>query len=145
MNKKSKKILIDCHLDIAYSIRANRRNFEDISPKFMISYDQLKKSSINIFFSTIFVSHRRASAYKEEAIEQIKFYKKILKDYHLFYQILTNNDLKKIKKNKIGLYFLMEGAEPISDIDDLKYFTQMGIRTIGLTWNNENQYAFGVN
>ena len=39
----------------------------------------------------------------------------------------------------------MEGAEPISDIDDLKYFTQMGIRTIGLTWNNENQYAFGVN
>ena len=70
MNKKSKKILIDCHLDIAYSIRANRRNFEDISPKFMISYDQLKKSSVNIFFSTIFVSHRRASAYKEEAIEQ---------------------------------------------------------------------------
>ena len=111
----------------------------------MISYDQLKKSSVNIFFSTIFVSHRRASAYKEEAIEQIKFYKKILKDYHLFYQILTNNDLKKIKKDKIGLYFSMEGAEPISDIDDLKYFTQMGIRTIGLTWNNENQYAFGVN
>ena len=63
----------------------------------------------------------------------------------MFYQILTNNNLKKIKKDKIDLYFSMEGAEPISDIDDLKYFTQMGIRTIGLTWNNENQYAFGVN
>ena len=95
MNKKSKKILVDCHLDIAYSIRANRRNFEDINPKFMVSYDQLRESGVNIFFSTIFVSHRRASAYKEEAIEQIKFYKKILNDYHLFYQILTNNDLKK--------------------------------------------------
>lgn len=145
MNKKSEKILVDCHLDIAYSIRANRRNFEDINPKFMISYDQLRKSGADIFFSTIFVSHRRASAYKEEAIQQIKFYKKILKDYDSFYQILTNNNLKNTKSGKIGLYFLMEGAEPISDIDDLKYFTQMGIRTIGLTWNNENQYAFGVN
>ena len=144
MNKKSEKILIDCHLDIAYSIRANRRSFEDIDPKFMISYDQLRKSGTDIFFSTIFVSHRRSSAYKEEAVEQIKFYRKILKDYDSFYQVLTNDDIKDIKKNKIGLYFLMEGAEPISDIADLKYFTQMGVKTIGLTWNNENQYAFGV-
>jgi len=97
VNKKSEKILVDCHLDIAYSIRANRRNFEDINPKFMISYDQLRKSGADIFFSTIFVSHRRASAYKEEAIQQIKFYKKILKDYDSFYQILTNNNLKNTR------------------------------------------------
>ena len=38
----------------------------------------------------------------------------------------------------------MEGAEPINKIKDLDIFYEKGIRTIGLTWNNENKYAFGI-
>ena len=105
MNKKSKKILIDCHLDIAYSIRANRRNFEDISPKFMISYDQLKKAVL-IFFSQQSLSHiEELLLIKKRQLSKLNSTKKILKDYHLFYQILTNNNLKKLRKIKSASTF----------------------------------------
>ena len=142
MNKNS--IIIDCHQDIAYSVRANRRLFEENIDNLMISYDSLINSKINIIFSTIFVSHRRKNAHYDEALAQIKLYESIFKKYKNFYHLKNSQALKKINTKKIGLYFLMEGAEPINKIKDLSTFYKKGVRTIGLTWNDENKYAFGV-
>jgi len=137
-------ILVDCHQDIAYSVRANRRLFEENIHKLMISHDSLVNSNINIIFSTIFVSHRRRDAYYDEALSQIKLYENIFKKYKNFYHLTNKKYLDKIPEKKIGLYFLMEGAEPINEIKDLNMFYKKGVRTIGLTWNDENKYAFGV-
>ncbi len=142
MNRNS--ILVDCHQDIAYSVRANRRLFEENIDKLMISHDSLVNSNINIIFSTIFVSHRRRDAYYDEALSQIKLYENIFKKYKNFYHLTNKKYLDKIPEKKIGLYFLMEGAEPINEIKDLNMFYKKGVRTIGLTWNDENKYAFGV-
>ncbi len=142
MNQNS--ILIDCHQDIAYSVRANRRLFEENIDNLMISYDSLINSKINIIFSTIFVSHRRKNAHYDEALAQIKLYESIFKKYKNFYHLKNSQALKKINTKKIGLYFLMEGAEPINKINDLSTFYKKGVRTIGLTWNDENKYAFGI-
>ena len=142
MNQNS--ILVDCHQDIAYSVRANRRLFEENIDNLMISYDSLINSKINIIFSTIFVSHRRKNAHYDEALAQIKLYESIFKKYKNFYHLKNSQSLKKINTKKIGLYFLMEGAEPINKIKDLDIFYEKGIRTIGLTWSNENKYAFGT-
>ena len=87
MNRNS--ILVDCHQDIAYSVRANRRLFEENIDKLMISHDSLVNSNIDIIFSTIFVSHRRRDAYYDEALSQIKLYENIFKKYKNFYH-LTN-------------------------------------------------------
>ena len=142
MNQNS--ILIDCHQDIAYSVRANRRLFEENIDNLMISYDSLINSKINIIFSTIFVSHRRKNAHYDEALAQINLYESIFKKYKNFYHLKNSQSLKKINTKKIGLYFLMEGAEPINKINDLSTFYKKGVRTIGLTWNDENKYAFGI-
>tara|TARA_B100001248_G_scaffold57226_1_gene38242 strand:+ start:20105 stop:21055 length:951 start_codon:yes stop_codon:yes gene_type:complete len=137
-------ILVDCHQDIAYSVRANRRLFEENIENLMISYESLVNSKINIIFSTIFVSHRRKDSHYDEAIKQIKLYESIFKKYKNFYHLKNFKSLKNINKKRIGLYFLMEGAEPIKKIKDLNIFYEKGVRTIGLTWNDENKYAFGV-
>ena len=119
MNQNS--ILIDCHQDIAYSVRANRRLFEENIDNLMISYDSLINSKINIIFSTIFVSHRRKNAHYDEALAQIKLYESIFKKYKNFYHLKNSQSLKKINTKKIGLYFLMEGAEPINKIKAVSY------------------------
>ena len=38
----------------------------------------------------------------------------------------------------------MEGAEPIKKIDDIDLFHELGLRILSLTWNHENQYAYGT-
>jgi len=37
-----------------------------------------------------------------------------------------------------------EGAEPIRDLEDLELFYERGLRTLGLVWSRENEYAEGV-
>jgi len=79
-----------------------------------------------------------------EALLQFKEYEKIFKNYGFFYKVKNNKDIKLKTKNKIGLLFLMEGADPIRKLNDLEMFYNKGLRILGLTWNKENNYAFGA-
>ena len=65
------------------------------------------------------------------------------KDFNL--KIRETNIKKGSTENKIGLLFLMEGADPIRNLTDLDDFYQKGLRVLGLTWNKENNYGFGSN
>ena len=103
MNQNS--ILIDCHQDIAYSVRANRRLFEENIDNLMISYDSLINSKINIIFSTIFVSHRRKNAHYDEALAQIKLYESIFKKYKNFYHLKNSQSLKKLIQKRLDFIF----------------------------------------
>ena len=136
-------MFIDCHQDIAYSILSNKRDFKTKSEKYMITFDNLKDSNLDIIFSTIFVSHRREEKHKEEASLQIEEYNKIFQNFPDDFYHIQNKDELRQPKGKIGLIFLMEGAEPISSVDDVDLFYELGLRILGLTWNNENKYAFG--
>jgi len=48
-----------------------------------------------------------------------------------------------MKNKKIGFLTLMEGADPIEDINDLKFYFDKGLRILGPAWNNKNKYASG--
>ena len=112
----------------------------------MISLESLTNSKLNIIFSTIFVSHLEKKHHHKEAIAQIHEYEKIFKNYkNKFFKIQSKKDLKIDVHRKTGLIFLMEGAEPIKKIDDIDLFHELGLRILSLTWNHENQYAYGAN
>ena len=142
---KKERFFIDCHQDIAYSIRANKRNFDTKDSNYMITLNETIQSKLKLIFSTIFVSHVKKEKRYEEAILQFKEYEKIIKKYSSFYRVKKNIDIKIKQKNKIGLLFLMEGADPIRNLTDLDDFYQKGLRVLGLTWNKENNYGFGSN
>ena len=142
---KKERFFIDCHQDIAYSIRANKRNFDTKDSNYMITLNETIQSKLKLIFSTIFVSHVKKEKRYEEAILQFKEYEKIFKKYTSFYRVKKNIDIKIKQKNKIGLLFLMEGADPIRNLTDLDDFYQKGLRVLGLTWNKENNYGFGSN
>ena len=50
------RFFIDCHQDIAYSIRANQRSFDTVNTNYMINYNDTLKSKLKLILSTIFVS-----------------------------------------------------------------------------------------
>ncbi len=110
----------------------------------MITLKETLKSKLGLIFSTIFVSHVKREKRYREAILQFKEYEKIFKHYNSFYTVKKNEDIKLKIKNKIGLLFLMEGADPIRNLSDLDMFYDKGLRVLGLTWNKENNYAFGT-
>ena len=142
---KKNRFFIDGHQDIAYSILANKRPLDTNDPKYMITLKETLKSKLGLIFSTIFVSHVKRDKRHLEALLQFKEYEKIFKNYGSFYKVKNNKDIKLKTKNKIGLLFLMEGADPIRKLNDLKMFYNKGLRILGLTWNKENNYAFGAN
>ena len=141
---KTNRFFVDCHQDIAYSIRANHRPLDTNDPRYMITLGETLKSKLGLIFSTIFVSHVKRDKRHIEALLQFKEYEKIFKNYNSFYKVKNNKDIKLKIKNKIGLLFLMEGADPIRNLSDLDMFYNKGLRVLGLTWNKENNYAFGA-
>jgi len=141
---KTNRFFVDCHQDIAYSIRANHRPLNTNDPRYMITLGETLKSKLRLIFSTIFVSHVKRDKRHLEALLQFKEYEKIFRNYNSFYKVKNNKDIKLKIKNKIGLLFLMEGADPIRNLSDLDMFYDKGLRVLGLTWNKENNYAFGA-
>jgi len=136
------RFFVDCHQDIAYSIRANKRLFDTNDAQYMISYEATLKSKLKLIFSTIFVSHVKREQRHKEALLQFNEYEKIFRKYDSFYKVRKNKDIGG--KNKIGFIFLMEGADPIRNLSDLDLFYKKGLRVLGITWNKENNYGYGA-
>lgn len=83
---------------------------------------------------------------KDEIKKQLDFYHRFVEKYNEFYVIRDRYDIEKnfSQKNRIGIILHMEGADAIESIEDVKRYYEQGIRSIALTWNNENQLAGGL-
>lgn len=63
----------------------------------------------------------------------------------LVFALQTDDVLKAKAAGKLAAWVALEGAEPILDqIELLRSFYRMGVRSIGLTWNWRNAVADGV-
>ena len=87
--KTKKRFFVDCHQDIAYSIRANKRFFDSKDKNYMITLDETLNSGLSLIFSTIFVSHVKKDKRFQEATLQFKEYERIFKEHAYFYKVET--------------------------------------------------------
>lgn len=81
-----------------------------------------------------------------DTYEQLIEYHKIIRNSgNNVFIIRTQNDLKKIKKGRVGLLLHIEGADMFADnINSLEILHSLGVRSIGLTWNYNNKLAGGT-
>lgn len=138
--------IVDAHEDIAYHLSYYNRDFVSPSIPCMITLPWLKRGGIRLVFNTIFVPtkfkpHKTVKA----ALEQLSIYDKIYDDFKDdIFQIKDQSDLIKLEESsKIGFLTLMEGADAIEEPNGLNEFYEMGVRIIGLAWNDRNRYASG--
>ena len=138
--------IVDAHEDIAFHINYFERDFINPEIPCMITLPGLNQAGIRLVFNTIFVHPKhRPDQTVEKAKAQVQVYDDIFdKNGNNVARILNNHDLDQLMSNKkIGFLTLMEGADPIEEINDLKFYFDKGIRILGPAWNNKNKYASG--
>ena len=139
-------LIVDAHEDIAFHLNYFKRDFVNPSAPCMITLPGLKEGNVRLVFNTIFV-HPKHKPEKtvQSALEQLAKYEEIYETFPSeVYQVKTAGDLTQFgNDSKIGFLTLMEGADPIEKVGRLDEFYERGVRVIGLSWNDKNQYASG--
>ena len=81
------------------------------------------------------------SSPRDVAIELVKIYYSLEELYPKALKIVrTKEDIENLGK-ATGIIMHIEGCEALGEPEDLRVFYNLGVRSIGLTWNYDNKYA----
>lgn len=111
------------------------------------SYEKLKKGGVKVQAFAIFVPPEMKSEQKfQAALDQIHyFYTDVLRNNPSMKLIKEWGDIDQLKNHEIGAILTLEGVDAIgNDLQKLTILYELGIRSIGLTWNNSNLAADGA-
>jgi membrane dipeptidase len=144
-----KAVLVDAHIDTLLEIVNGK--ITDIGERNSLTHvdlPRMKEGGVGVQFFAAFIE----PAYKpERALKRTlqlisRFHKEIEKNQDTIELALNYKDIEDIlAKNKIVAVLSIEGGEGISgDLDVLHTFHRLGVRAIGLTWNERNDLAEGV-
>ncbi|KQL50072.1 diguanylate cyclase [Brevibacillus choshinensis] len=91
-------------------------------------------------------SDMKAEQRFQSALDQIHhFYANVLANNPEMKQIREWSDFDQLKDGQIGAMLTLEGVEPIgNDLKKLHILYQLGVRSVGLTWNYANLAADGA-
>lgn len=140
-------IIIDAHCDTierAYRAGANLAHF----PAAQLDFARLLAVGVKVQFFAAYI----ATEYKPE-----RSLKRVLQLIDFFHQQLAQNSqyvrlvrrmmdiTKAIQSGQIAALLSVEGGEPVEgDLAYLRILYRLGVRSLGLTWNQRNQLADGV-
>ncbi|WP_078554164.1 dipeptidase [Bacillus alkalicellulosilyticus] len=138
--------VIDTHCDALLKLWEDRsRDF--LSPDIETNFHRLKKGNVWIQCFAIFVEPELNNEQKfQSALAQVDlFFEKVLKPFPEMKQIRDWNDIMNLKENEIGAILTLEGVDSIGDdLSRLRILYHLGVKSVGLTWNQANLCADGV-
>ncbi|MBZ5750506.1 dipeptidase [Metabacillus rhizolycopersici] len=139
--------VFDAHCDMLYKLWRDPSIDVYEDPSLHVSISKLKAMNKPIQCFAIFVPNdvpfvnRLAVAHAQINL----FYQKVLKKYPEVKLIKTKSDLLNLAKNEIGAILTLEGCDAIGDqLEHLEILYQLGVRSVGLTWNFANLVADGA-
>jgi membrane dipeptidase len=140
--------IIDLHCDALLKLWESRgkASFAN-SPEIDTNKQRLKAGEVKAQAFAIWVDPSIKTENKfQVALEQIDlFYREVLEKNKKIKQIKEWSDFDKIGENEIGAMLTLEGVDPIgNDLTKLNILYQLGVRSIGLTWNQANLAADGA-
>jgi len=132
----------------------------------MVGLPELRRGRVGVIFSTIFLAPESAGieggnpsavtyGTSAEAAQlgalQMDFYRRLAEDAESGFRLIgTRADLEAVlagwkdgATGAVGLVPLMEGADPIREIDDVAEWFERGVRIVGLAWRR-TRYAGGT-
>ncbi|CQR47621.1 Membrane dipeptidase (Peptidase family M19) [Paraliobacillus sp. PM-2] len=139
-------MIIDAHCDVLLKLWSDNLDFKT-SEKLQVNLKKWRESPVKVQCFAIFVP----AEVKEErrfqvALEMITiFFEKIIEPYEDIKFIANKGDLESLKENERGAMLTLEGCHVIGDdINKLKTLLRLGVRAVGLTWNQANAVADGI-
>lgn len=140
--------VIDLHCDVLLRLydASGKLSFKD-APELDTNYEKLAGGNVAAQAFAIFV-HPTINADEkfQAALDQIYyFYTEVLGKNPNMKLIKDWGDFDTLKPGEIGAFLTLEGVDPIgNDLKKMTIFYELGVRSIGLTWNHANLAADGV-
>ncbi|WP_338471746.1 dipeptidase [Niallia sp. XMNu-256] len=140
--------VIDLHCDALFKLEEAKGTLTFAnSPELNTNKERLKKGEIHVQCFAIFIEPDIPSDQKfQVALKQIHyFYEEVLGKNPEMKQIKTWSDFDTLQDGEIGAMLTLEGVEAIgNDLSKLNILYQLGVRSVGLTWNHANLAADGA-
>lgn len=121
-------------------------SFKD-SNELDVTYEKLKQGGVHVQAFAIFISPSMKSDQKfQAALDQIHyFYTDVIGKNPNMKALKTWSDFDQLQEGEIGAFLTLEGVDCIgNDMQKLSILRELGVLSIGLTWNNANLAADGV-
>jgi membrane dipeptidase len=140
--------IIDLHCDALMKLQEahGTLRFAD-APELQTNKTRLQKGQIKVQCFAIFIEPEIKGDQKFQVVlEQIDyFYKEVLRKNPDMVHIKEWSDFDRLKIGQIGAMLTLEGVDPIgNDLSKLHILYQLGVRSVGLTWNQANLAADGA-
>jgi membrane dipeptidase len=140
--------VIDLHCDALLKLSEGKGILRFAgAPELDTNKERLIQGEVKVQCFAIFIEPDISSDQKfQAALEQIDyFYKEVLGKNPEMRHIKNWEDFDRLKANEIGAMLTLEGVDAIgNDLTKLHILYQLGVRSIGLTWNNANLAADGA-
>lgn len=140
--------IIDLHCDVLWRLWETKGmlRFAD-APELQANKARLHQGQVKVQCFAIFIEPELPSDQKfQVALEQIDyFYQEVLGKNPDMVHIKDWSDFDRLKIGQIGAMLTLEGVDAIgNDLAKLHILYQLGVRSVGLTWNNANLAADGA-
>src|SRR5699024_3263883 len=142
--------IVDTHCDLLYKLqKAKRKNHPLdvlISNELDTNITRLHRGEVYVQFFAIFVLPSVSAKEKwQYAKEQVELFHEVVCQSPNVRWIQRWEDIFSLRDDEIGAVLALEGVEAIQqDVDKLYYLYERGLRSVGLTWNEANAAASGV-
>ena len=126
--------MFDCHYDLLTYIYMNRRNLRPvISHCRKIFNNNITGGIFNLFYMSEQEMLEELGVYQEEIniIQNLKIVNYLIRRYRI---------IPRHIKYLIGI----EGLDYLKDIKDIDTLYNLGVRSVGIVWNNRNKFGAGV-
>lgn len=139
--------IVDSHCDLLDKmVQHEEVDFRQDSLYADVSFPRLHKSGVALQCFAIFLSDKKEAATFARVLQGMDhFYRKIISHPQVVF-VKSQQDLAAVTEgDKIGAMLTLEGADGLeASLVNLRTAYYMGVRMLGLTWNNANWAADGV-
>lgn len=143
-------LVVDTHCDTMLKVIRSRGAYRlrDAHEEGHVDIPRLLKGGVNLQFFAVYIEPQFKPDHALKRTLQLSdcFYNELAENKDEMSLILSSADLESARReNKIGALLSIEGGEALEgDLGVLRMLHKLGVRAIGLTWNERNQIAEGV-
>ena len=150
VNKILEKGIADCHCDTINFMTDGNNNysykFSQLNPSTHVDLPRLKQGNVKLQFFAVCPTDFPNDNLKQALIMIESFHRNVEYNFRDIGLVYSMEDLKKLKQqNKIAALLAIEGGEVLEgSIEVLGILYRLGVRSLSLTWNYQNQLADGA-
>jgi len=141
-------LVVDTHCDTLLRVVKGDYKLHEENPVGHVDIPRLRKGGVGVQFFAAYISAEYKPDRSTRRFLQLcdSFYTALENNASDLHLILKTSDIDQAQsEGKIGAFLSVEGGEALEgDLAVLRMLYRLGVRAIGLTWNERNQIAEGL-